>query len=46
MRASARVQHVYYEELKNQGFSGQQAFTLLLDGRNAIKSMNLASKAK
>jgi hypothetical protein len=46
MRASARVQHVYYEELINQGFSQKEAFTLLLDARNAIKSMNLASKAK
>ena len=44
IKASARVQKVYYDELVNQGFSEQQSFILLLDARNAIKSMDLASK--
>ena len=44
MRASARLQRNYYDELVKEGFTELQAFTLLLDGRNAIKSIDLASR--
>ena len=46
MKASARVQRIYYDELITQGFSELQSFTLLLDTRNAIKSIDLSSRAK
>jgi hypothetical protein len=44
MKSSAKVQKVYYDSLVKEGFSSQQAFTLLLDARNAIRSMNLSAK--
>jgi hypothetical protein len=46
MRASARVQKVYYEELKIQGFNDLQAFTLLLNSRTALKDIDLTSRTK
>ena len=45
-RSIARVQREYYDELVKAGFNQQQSFTLLLDARNAMKNIDLASRSK
>jgi hypothetical protein len=46
MMSVAGLQRAYYNQLINEGFTELQAFTLLLDIRNAIKSIDLASRSK
>ena len=45
MTSMAHVQRVYYTELIAEGFTPVQAFTLLLEARNAIKNIDLASRS-
>ena len=46
MTSMAHIQHVYYTKLVNEGFTPVQAFTLLLEARNAMKSIDLATRSK
>ena len=46
MMSVAGLQRAYYNQLINEGFCDRQAFTLLLDTRNALKNIDLSSRTK